>query len=126
MFLPLRNPFFCAFISGREKGSPLKTPRKRHFGQLTEEDMSSPKRRKRAYEISQPTVTSNQKRINILQQTMRRKNLRIKSLVAMLSHLENKHLLDKDGTHQGIVVTQYSCGSPNVVINIISYIQNLF
>ncbi|KAK3929991.1 THAP domain-containing protein 1 [Frankliniella fusca] len=84
------------YPSGSEKGSPLKTPRKRHFSQLTEEDMSSPKRGSRAFEISQATVTSYQKRIKILHQRIRRKNLKIKSLEAMLSHLENKHLLDKD------------------------------
>lgn len=90
------------YPSGSEQGSPLSklvkraTPQKRHFEELTEEDMISPKRGRLSYELSKETVDGYRLKIKTLNQKLRRAQKKINTLQALLTHLENDRYIEKD------------------------------
>ncbi|KAK3917587.1 LOW QUALITY PROTEIN: DNA transposase [Frankliniella fusca] len=90
------------YPSGSEQGSPLSkqvkrvTPQKRHFGELTENDMISPKRGRLSYELSKETVDGYRLKIKTLNQKLRRAQKKINTLQALLTHLENDRYIERD------------------------------
>lgn len=58
--------------------------------------MESPKKAKRALDISREAVDRYQKKVKLLNQTIRRANKKIKSLQALVAHLEEKDLIKSD------------------------------
>ncbi|XP_052128865.1 uncharacterized protein LOC127750664 [Frankliniella occidentalis] len=92
----------ATYPSGSEQGSPLSklvkraTPQKRHFEELTEEDMISPKRGRLSYELSKETVDGYRLKIKTLNQKLRRAQKKINTLQALLTHLENDRYIEKD------------------------------
>ncbi|KAK3920211.1 THAP domain-containing protein 3 [Frankliniella fusca] len=74
--------------------SPLKIPRKRRYGELTEDDMTSPRRGKVAWEIVTERHTILNRKVKTLQEKVRIAAKKVKSLQGMLNHLENERQID--------------------------------
>ncbi|KAK3914018.1 DNA transposase [Frankliniella fusca] len=76
--------------------SPLKIPCKRRYGELTEDDMTSPRRGKVAWGIVTERHTLLNRKVKTLQEKVRIAAKKVKSLQGMLNHLENERQIDKD------------------------------